>query len=70
VFDEFSGKLTNTATKSTAVVYMHSTPVADLPGLGANVELLPYVQRALVIGFNFWIGSGGHVVDLHYDFDH
>jgi len=69
-FAEFLEQLTTDPAKPAAVVYMHSTPVDDLPGLGAKVKLLPYVHRSLVEGFNFWIGSGGHIVDLHYDLDH
>jgi len=51
-------------------VYMQSAPLDRFPALQTQVPDLPYLQKGLAGYRQLWIGSGGHVVNLHFDPTH
>jgi len=48
-------------------VYMQSVPIGRVPELAPLVPNLPYLRDGVEGYSQFWVGSGGHVVNLHFD---
>ena len=51
-------------------VYMQSAPLTGFPELLPHVPDLPYLTGGAEGYRQLWIGSGGHVVNLHFDPTH
>lgn len=69
-FADFSKVLRGALTRGDGgAVYMQSVPLGTFPALPPLVPDLPYLQA--ITGYRqLWIGSGGHVVNLHFDPTH
>jgi hypothetical protein len=48
-------------------VYMQSVPTGRFPELAPRLPALPYLRDGAQGYSQLWIGSGGHVVNLHFD---
>jgi hypothetical protein len=48
-------------------VYMQSVPIGRVPELAPLVPDVPYLRDGVEDYSQFWVGSGGHVVNLHFD---
>lgn len=70
-FPRFAQALRETvATPDGGAVYMQSVPLPHFPGLLPQVPDLPYLRSGAPAFRQLWIGSGGQVVNLHFDPTH
>ncbi|HKB13080.1 MAG TPA: cupin-like domain-containing protein [Vicinamibacterales bacterium] len=71
VFSEFARILRRAvADPASGAVYMQSAPLGRFPELEARVPDLPYLNGGPAGYRQLWIGSGGQVVNLHFDPTH
>ena len=67
-FRDFAMRLLAASTgEYPAQLYMQAMPVRTCPALAAHVQPLAWVDPSRPQTTAIWIGSGGHVVNLHYD---
>jgi hypothetical protein len=70
-FSRFGDALRATlADRRGGAVYMQSAPLRGFPELLPHVPDLQYLATAAEAYRQLWIGSGGHVVNLHFDPTH
>ena len=70
-FSQFAAALRATlAGPQGGAVYMQSAPLGGFPELLPQVPDLPYLAGGAEGYRQLWIGSGGHVVNLHFDPTH
>ena len=70
-FSQFGAALRVTlAGPQGGAVYMQSAPLGGFPELLPHVPDLPYLAGGAEGYRQLWIGSGGHVVNLHFDPTH
>lgn len=69
-FSEFVADLNAAVTTSTKVAYLQAMPLRELPALVAQLAAFEFQWRHVEITTGLWVGSGGHVSQLHYDFFH
>lgn len=55
------------AERSGELAYLQALPIRTVPGWVKGLGVLPYLDGQRVQPSGIWIGSGGQVVDLHYD---
>jgi hypothetical protein len=55
------------AGRSQDTVYLQSHAVRSFPALASGMRVLPVLDGIVALRSGLWIGSGGQVVNLHYD---
>jgi len=53
--------------ESDKTIYMASVPIRNFPNLRDKLGKLPFVGTEVAVDGDIWVGSGGHVANLHYD---
>lgn len=68
-FEQFAERLTRAVMGSSSeTVYMQSHPLRLFPELSHQVKVMQPLDGAKVYASNIWIGSGNHIVNLHFDY--